>query len=89
MDCSPPGYSVHGVLQASILDWAIVSPSMDLPDPGIEPMSLMSPALTGRFFTTSTTWEAPDSVHYSVIHCLSMYDLITIAVKAVLRFLLL
>ena len=58
MDCSPPGYSVHGVLQASILDWAIVSPSMDLPDPGIEPMSLMSPALTGRFFTTSASWEA-------------------------------
>ena len=61
----------------------------DLPNAEIEPASLMSPALTGRFFTTSTTWEAPDSVHYSVIHCLSMYDLITIAVKAVLRFLLL
>ena len=28
----------------------------DLPDPGIEPMSLTSPALTGRFFT-SATWE--------------------------------
>ena len=33
-------------------------PPGDLPDPGIEPMSLMSPALVGRFFTTSTTWEA-------------------------------
>ena len=30
----------------------------DLPDPGIEPLSLMSPALAGRFFTTSTAWEA-------------------------------
>ena len=29
-----------------------------LPDPGIEPESLKSPALAGRFFTTSTTWEA-------------------------------
>jgi len=29
----------------------------DLPDPGIEPMSLMSPELAGRFFTTSTTWK--------------------------------
>ena len=29
----------------------------DLPDPGIEPMSLVSPTLAGRFFTTSTTWE--------------------------------
>ena len=30
----------------------------DLPDPGIEPMSLVSPALEGRLFTTSATWEA-------------------------------
>ena len=28
-------------------------------DPGIKPMSLMSCALAGGFFTTSTTWEAP------------------------------
>ena len=32
-------------------------PPGDLPDPGIEPMSLMSPTLVGGFFTTSTTWE--------------------------------
>ena len=30
----------------------------DLPDPGIKPMSLTSPAMAERFFTTSTTWEA-------------------------------
>ena len=33
-------------------------PSGALPDPGIEPASLMSPALAGRFFTTSNIWEA-------------------------------
>ena len=33
-------------------------PPGDLPDPGIEPVSLASPSLSGRFFTTSTTWEA-------------------------------
>ena len=33
----------------------------DLPYPGIEPASLMSPALAGRFFTTTTTWEAHKS----------------------------
>ena len=32
----------------------------DLPNPGIKPGSLMSPALAGRFFTSSTTWEAQD-----------------------------
>ena len=29
-----------------------------LPNPGIKPTSPMSPALAGRFFTTSPTWEA-------------------------------
>ena len=33
-------------------------PPGDLPDPGLKPASLMSPALPGRFFTTSATWEA-------------------------------
>ena len=31
----------------------------DLPDPGIESVSLTSPAFTGVFLTSSTTWEAP------------------------------
>ena len=30
----------------------------DLPDPGIKPASLSSPALAGGFFTTGATWEA-------------------------------
>ena len=34
-------------------------PPGNLPDPGIEPTSLTSPALAGGFFTTSATWEAP------------------------------
>ena len=34
-------------------------PPEDLPNPGMEPMSLTSPALAGGFFTISTTWEAP------------------------------
>ena len=29
----------------------------DLPDPGIKPTSLISPALAGRFFITSATWQ--------------------------------
>ena len=30
----------------------------DLPDPGIETASPVSPALAGEFFTNSATWEA-------------------------------
>ena len=33
-------------------------PPGDLPDPGIKPASLMSPALADKFFTTSAPWEA-------------------------------
>ena len=47
--CSPPGSSVHGISQARILDWAAISSSGDLPDPGIEPST---PALAGGFLTT-------------------------------------
>ena len=32
-------------------------PPGDLPNPGMKPVSLMSPALAGGFFTTSTTWK--------------------------------
>ena len=31
----------------------------DLPDPGIEPTPLASPAFSGGFLITSATWEAP------------------------------
>jgi len=29
-----------------------------LPDPGMEPAALVSPALAGRFFTNCATWES-------------------------------
>ena len=55
MGCSLWGSSVHGILQARILEWVPISSSGDVPDPGIEPASLTFPALAGKFFTTSTT----------------------------------
>ena len=55
MDCSLPGFPVYGLLQARILEWVAMSPPGDLPVPGIEPVSLMSPALAGRLFTSSAT----------------------------------
>ena len=58
MGHSRQGSSVWGILQARILERVAMPSSRDLPDPGIEPASLRSPALAGRFFTTSTTWEA-------------------------------
>ena len=43
------GSSVHGVLQARILEWVAIPSSGDLPDPGIKPTSLSSPVLAGGF----------------------------------------
>ena len=31
MDCGPPGSSVHGILQATILEWVVIPFSRDLP----------------------------------------------------------
>ena len=58
MDHRPPGSSVHGMFQTRILKGLLCPSTGDLPDPGIEPASLMSSALAGRFFTASATWEA-------------------------------
>ena len=58
MDCSWPGSSVHGILQARCWSGLPWPPPGDLPNPGIESASLVSPALAGRFSTTSITWEA-------------------------------
>ena len=52
MDCSQPGSSVHGILQARILEWAAISHPGDLPNRGTEPESPLAPSLAGRFFTT-------------------------------------
>ena len=39
----------------------------DLPDPGIECLSLTPPALAGVFFTTSATWEALPQVSVQLL----------------------
>ena len=46
VDYSPPGSSVHGILQARILKWVAMPSSRDLPDQGIE---CRSPALQADF----------------------------------------
>ena len=48
MDCSAPGWPVHGILQARILDWVAIPSPGDLPDPGTDPGS---PAWACRSFT--------------------------------------
>ena len=49
MQCSPPGSSVHGILQAETLECLPRPSPGDLPNLGIKPVS---PTLAGRFFTS-------------------------------------
>ena len=68
MDYSPAGSSVHGILQARILDWVAMSSSRESSQPRTEPKSLTSPALADGFFTTSTTWQVPFAFLYSTLN---------------------
>ena len=54
-----PGSSVHGILQAWLLEQAAMPFSRDLPDPRIKHKSLTFPVLASRLFTASNPGEAP------------------------------
>ena len=52
MDCSPKGSSIHGILQARILEWVAISSTRASSWARIKPVSLTSPAFPDGFFTT-------------------------------------
>ena len=64
VDCSLPGSSVHGILQARILEW-VARPSLlqgIFPTQGQNPLSSVS-CVGRQVFTTSATWMLD---HYRV-----------------------
>ena len=63
MDCSLPGSSVHGILQARTLEWVAIPFSRGTFWP--RDRTHISPALADGFFTTNATWEAPQSLEGS------------------------
>ena len=63
LDCSLPGSFVHGIFQASILEWVAISGF-----PGIEPTSPVSPAIAGRLFTTEPLGKLPPSPRHMCIN---------------------
>ena len=58
IDCSSPGSSVLGFPRKKYWGGLPHPSPRDLPNLGTESASLKSPALLGRFFTPSATWEA-------------------------------
>ena len=59
MDCRPPDSSVHGILQARILEWGTMPSSRASSQPKDWTHVSMSSALAGGFFIACATWEAP------------------------------
>ena len=55
MDCSPPGSSIHGILQARILEWVATYYSRASSQPKDWTHVF---CIADRFFTTRTNWEA-------------------------------
>ena len=49
MHCSPPGYSVHGILEARVLEWAVILPSRGS---SWRRDRTWASCIAGRFFTT-------------------------------------
>ena len=52
VDCNPSDSSVYGILQARILEWVAISYSKGSSQARMEPVSLASSALAGRFFNS-------------------------------------
>ena len=60
MNYSPPGSSVHGILQARMVEWVAMFSSRES-SRFIDWNCISYLALAGGFFTTSTTWERTNS----------------------------
>ena len=67
IDCNLQGFSVQGILQVRLLEWAAISWFRDLLDSRSKPMSLLSPALAGIFFTTESSGKPPTSLSCHII----------------------
>ena len=62
MDCSPPGSSVHGILQARILEWAAMPSYRGSFQPRDQTHSSRGPCIAGRFFTTELPSTTPHEI---------------------------
>ena len=59
LDCSSPGSSVHGILQARLLEWVTISFSRGSSRLRDQTHISCVPCIAGRFFRHQAPWEAP------------------------------
>ena len=72
MGCSPPDSSIHGILQARILEWIAIPYSRASSWPRDQ---TQVSSIAGRFFTIWATWEAIDTLLLTNVHCLHLDSL--------------
>ena len=70
-DCSPPGSSVHVILQARLLEWVAMPSSRRSSNPAIEPTSPVSPALQDSL--PGKTWANTPVMVFCVPHWWSVH----------------
>ena len=58
MDCSPPGSTVHRIIQARIPDWVAMPSSRGSSQPRDQTCTSCVSCIIGGFFTHGATWEA-------------------------------
>ena len=75
MDCSPPGSSVHRILQARLLEWVAILFSRSSQSTDQTCVSCIS----GRFFTTWATREAP--LYYIILYYIILYHIGFLGIK--------
>ena len=64
VDCSPPCSSVHGILQASILEWAAMPSSRRLSQLRDQICASRGSCIAGRFFTTEPLGKPLNAVAF-------------------------
>ena len=77
-DCSPQDSSVHGILQARLLEWVAFPPPKEFPGSGIEPISPASPVLASKCLTPEPPGDYPMRIScniYLIILSVSLFEL--------------
>ena len=76
-DCSPPGFSVHGILQARILEWIVIPFSRGSSQPTDR---ILVSCIAGRFFTVRATGKSSSCLipplypyYYIITKCLRLW----------------
>ena len=69
IDCGPPGSSVHGILQAKILEWVAIRFSKDLSNPGSDPGFLHCRQVFYCPSHRGSSYNEPDFVTIILVKC--------------------